>query len=204
MQVRAPDPRWMKRSPLKGALLALLLELDEPTHVYRLATLLARRLEPVIRVERDGVYGMLEALERLGLVACEIRISETGGLQKDQRFYRPSEMTEPAVEAWMVAPVSDGAAKLELLIKIAVSRPSNAPALLEVLRMREVSCLDRLKERETALDRAADAAPSTWKGLAIGSVSIWTEKHAQAELEWIMSTRDWMRDYAVRQETAGP
>jgi DNA-binding PadR family transcriptional regulator len=192
----------MKGSPLKGALLALLLELDEPIHVYRLATLLARRLEPVMRVEREGVYGMLDVLERLGLVTREIRKGERGGLRNDQRFYSASEMTGPAVTEWMAAPVSDGTAKVELLIRIAVSQPSHAPILLEILRMCEVRCLDRLSRYEKQTNRGENVAPSTWKGLAIGVVSLWTKKHTQAELEWIMSTRDWMDDYILKHEAA--
>ena len=204
VQSRVPDPKWMKGSPLKGALLALLLELDEPIHVYRLATLLARRLEPVMRVEREGVYGMLDVLERLGLVTCEIRKGERGGLRNDQRFYSASEKTESAVAEWMAAPVFDGTAKAELLIRIAVSQPAHAPILLEKLLMCEVRCLDLLKKDDEQNDRGESASPSTWKGLAIGVVSAWTKEHTQVELEWIMTTREWICDYALKHEATRP
>src|ERR1700733_5284398 len=38
----ALDGKWMRGSPFRGALLALILELDEPTHTWKLATLLER------------------------------------------------------------------------------------------------------------------------------------------------------------------
>ena len=204
-QSRALDPKWMRGSPLKGAVLALLLELGEPIHVYKLATLLARRLESVVRVEREGVYGMLEVLDRLGLVACEVRKGERGGLRNDQRFYGASETTQEAVAEWMASPVLDGTAKLEVLIRIAVSQPADAKVLLEILSMCEVRCLERTGDDDKDDEQAKEAerpAPSTWRGMGIQCVSVWTKKHAQAELEWIMSTRDWICDYVSKNEVA--
>lgn len=188
----------LKRSPLKGALLALLLELDEPTHGYKLAPLLAERLEPAEQIEIQAVYRMLKDLEALGLVVGEWRRGEEGGRRPPKRVYRVTEMAEPAVDQWMATSVPDGAARIELLIKIAFSRPSDAPLLLDVLRMRENRCIERIKD----CDPGEVTATSTWAGIGGNVALIWTEKHGQAELEWIMSVREWIHDYAVRRDDA--
>ena len=184
------DKKWVRGSPLKGALLALLLGIDEPTHGYRLATLLAERLGPSLRFELDGVYKMLKAFEKAGLVASELRESEVGSWRR-QSVYGPTDLTEQAVGLWMAEPVSDDAARPELLVKIACSRPCDIPVLLDALNALEMRRMDRLGECERAV-----VPMSSWSGLATNAACGWTEEHLQADLRWIMSTRDWMRDYA--------
>ena len=54
---------WMRgSSPLKGALLGLLLQ--HPGHGYDLALRLHRRLGPAWQIEAKGLYPMLAQLER--------------------------------------------------------------------------------------------------------------------------------------------
>lgn len=192
MGARIVDKKWVKGSPLKGALLALLLELEEPTHPYRLATLLAERLGPSLRFEAESVYKMLKAFEEAGLVASELRENEVGNWRR-QSVYRPTDLTEQAVGLWMAVPVSDDAARPELLVKIAFSRPSDIPVLLDALNALEIRRMDRLGECERA-----EVPMSSWTELATNAACDWTEEHLHADLRWIMSTRDWMRDYATQ------
>jgi DNA-binding PadR family transcriptional regulator len=77
----AVDRKWMRGSPLKGALLALLLEMGEPTHPWRLATLAERRLGPASRIDYGVVYRMLTALVEQDLVACTCAGMKTGALR---------------------------------------------------------------------------------------------------------------------------
>ncbi len=192
MSVAAVDKKWMKGSPLKGALLALLLELDEPTHPWRLATSLERRLGPVSGIDRDAVYKMLPVLARQGLVVCTTRENESGGWQ-NQKVYGVTELTEPALSDWFATPVSDWATRTELQVKIAFSRPSDAPVLMRMLDMYERLCTDRLLECEDD-----DVLMSSWMGVTMNVACTWTEEHLEAELRWIMRTRDSLRDYAAR------
>ncbi len=189
--------KWMKGSPLKGALLSLLLELGEPMYPYRLAMLLAERLGPALRVEVEGVYKMLLALENAGLVAHEVRESADTNVAR-QRVYRPTVLTEPAVGVWMAAPLSDVAARPELLVKIAFARRSDIPVLLNLLGVLEMRCTDRLDECQSA-----EAPVSSWIGLATNVACGWAEEHLHAELRWIMSTRDRLREYATRHDAIG-
>ncbi len=185
----------MGGSPLKGALLALLLELDEPTYPWRLATLAARRLGPASASDPSFVYKMLTTLVEQGLVACAMSKNEDGAPQK---VYGATDLTERAVSEWMAAPVSEKAIRAVLQIKFAFSRPCDAPVLLGTLDTYELQCLDRLAE---CLD--AEVPMSSWTGLRMNVSSTWTEERLEGELRWIMRTRESMRDYAVKHGIQG-
>jgi DNA-binding PadR family transcriptional regulator len=189
----ALDRKWMRGSPLRGALLALLLELDEPTHPWRLATLLARRFGPTSGIDNNFVYKMLTSLVEQRLVACTMRKNDDGQLHK---VYGPTDLTERALGEWMAAPVSEGATRTELQIKFAFSRPCDGPVLLGMLDTYEMLCLDRLAE---CLD--AEVPMSSWTGLRMNVASTWTEERLEGALRWIMRTRQSMRDYAAKHAT---
>lgn len=182
----------MRGSHLKGALLALLLELDEPTHPWKLATSLERRLGPASGIDRDVIYGMLEGLQTHGLVACTTRENDSGSWRR-QKVYGVTELTEIALSDWLATPVSEEGSRTELQVKIAFSRPSDAPVLLRMLDMYERQCMERLLECE-----GAEVLMSSWMGLTMNVACSWTEEHLEAELRWIMRTRESMRDYEVR------
>jgi DNA-binding PadR family transcriptional regulator len=184
----------MKGSLLKGALLALLLDLSEPTHPYLLATLLERRLGPGTELDREAVYKMLTPLAREGLVEYEWRENATGNWSR-QKAYRRTELTEEAVRAWMAAPPSYGVAREELRVRIAFSRSSDAPVLLRALDTFEMQCMEQLGECELH-----DVPMTTWPGLALNVACDWADEHLRADLSWIMKTRESMRDYAARRE----
>lgn len=187
MAEAAVDRKWMRGSPLKGALLALVLELDEPTYPWRLATLAARRLGPASGIDPGVVYKMLAALAEQGLVACTTRKDDDG---RSQKVYGATDLTERALSEWMATPVAGEATRTELQIKFAFSRPCDAPVLLQTLGTYELQCLDRLAE---CLD--AEVLMSSWTGLRMNVASTWTEERLEGELRWIMRTRESMRDY---------
>ena len=70
------DRRQTTGSPLRGALLALLVSEGEPLSGYRLATLVERRLGPAWRVTRQSVYGALERLLEDGLVTSAAKAAK--------------------------------------------------------------------------------------------------------------------------------
>lgn len=179
----------MKGSPLKGALLALLLELDEPAIPWKLATSLERRLGPVSGVDRGAVYKMLSVLVMQGLAACTMREDATSNY-RCQKVYGATERTEAAVDDWIAAPVSNEAMRSELQVKIAFARPSDAPILLRMLDVYERRCMDRLSEC-----RDAEVLMSSWMGVTMNVARSWTEEHLEAEARWIMRARESIRDY---------
>ncbi len=179
----------MRGSPLKGALLALLLELDEPAHPWKLATLLERRLGPASGIDPEAVYKMLPVLARDDLVACTTRENETGNY-REQKVYGPTEFTDAAVDIWIATPISEDAGRTELQIKIAFSRPADAPVLLALLDSYEKRCIERLLE---CLE--VDVPMSSWRGVAMNAACSWTKEHLEAEERWIMQTRESIRAF---------
>lgn len=190
MRASAADRKWMKGSPLRGALLALLLEQEEPTHAWLLATLLERRLGPASKVEKEAICKMLPGLGQAGLVDCDLPGNEAGSWRRPC-LWRTSDLTERAVEEWMAAPVAYAVARTDLQVKIAVSRPSDAPVLLAALDVFEMQCIEQL----AACEDTDDAPLARWTGLALNSAGAWAEEHLKADLTWIMSTRGSIREY---------
>ena len=189
MPAAVVDRRWMRGSPLKGALLALLLELDEPTHPWKLATQLERRLGPGSGIEPEVVYKMLPVLVRERLAACTMRANDSGNY-REQKVYGPTELTEVAVSDWIAMPLAGDASRAELQVKIAFSRPSDAPVLLGHLDSYERRCMERLLE---CLE--VDVPLSSWLGVAMNAACSWTKEHLEAEQRWIMRTRESIRAF---------
>lgn len=195
MAEAAVDRKWMRGSPLKGALLALLLELDEPMYPWRLATLATRRLGPASGIDPSVVYKMLTVLAEQDLVTCTMRKDDDG---QSQKVYGATDLTERALSKWMATPVAGEAVRAELQVKFAFSRPCDVPVLLRTLGTYELQCLDRLGE---CLD--AEVLMSSWTGLRMNVASTWTEERLEGELRWIMRTRESMRDYATKHRIPG-
>jgi DNA-binding PadR family transcriptional regulator len=193
--VGTADRRWMRGSPLKGALLALMLELERPTYPYKLATLIDRRLGPTARVDREGIYRMLEGLEKLGLVASSTQENDCGSWRR-QTVYAPTELAVAAVDVWMATPVTEWTARAELQIKIAFSRPCDAPVLLRVLDKFERLCIGLAAECQEM-----EAPLSSWMGLRLSGAIKWSEEHLAADVQWITMTRELIRDY-IEQDAA--
>jgi DNA-binding PadR family transcriptional regulator len=179
--------------------MALLLELGEPTHAYLLATLLARRLGPASKVEAEAIYKMLPALQRAGLVDCELGEIETGGSWRRLNLWRTNDLTERAVNEWMAQSVSYAVARADLQVKIAFSRPSDAPVLLAALDVFEMQCMEQL----TACEEADGVPMARWSGLALNTACSWAEEHLKADLSWVMSTRESMNEYLAGHGATG-
>ncbi len=182
----------MRGSPLRGALLALLLEIGEPAHPWRLATSLERRLGPVSGIHRDAVYKMLKGLVAQGLVVCTMRENDSGSWRR-QKVYGVTELTERALSDWIATPVSEEGSRTELQVKIAFSRRSDVPVLMRMLDVYERRCIDQLLECEDA-----EVLVSSWIGVTMNVACTWTQGHLEAELRWIMRTRELLRDYEAR------
>src|SRR5580704_2836510 len=127
-----PDRRYASGSPLRGALLALLVNEGDALSGYRLATLAERRLGPAWRVTRQSVYGALERLVEDGLVSSTAKIT-FHGTGEGQRVYSATAQAADALEAWMESPATREPVRVELQARIALSRAPDAPHLLRAL-----------------------------------------------------------------------
>ncbi|MGH2879972.1 MAG: PadR family transcriptional regulator [Solirubrobacteraceae bacterium] len=171
----------------------MLVDLDRPIHPYRLATLINRRLGPGAEIDRESIYKLVRALAKRGLVACEEREASSGSWRR-QWVYSATDATRRALSQWMATRTTLGDTFCtEFQLKVAFSRPCDAPVLLLELDGYETDCTQKLAKCEGA---TADAAiSSSWASLGMGVSREASELHLQAELAWIMSVRDRINEY---------
>jgi DNA-binding PadR family transcriptional regulator len=185
----AVDRSWMRGSPLKGVLLGLVAELEQPTHAYVLAGMLARRLGPAWQVDRKSVYQMLSQLRSANLVSSEPSPTRRGVLD----VYFPTEHTEAALVLWMETNASKSPVREELQAKVAVSRPKDVPSLLRALDAYERECFEMLKATTEA-----EVGTASWAGLGMALARIAADEHLQAELRWVMTARQAIQEFMAQ------
>lgn len=183
------DRSWMRGSPLKGVLLGLVAELQQPAHAYVLATMMARRLGPAWQVDRKGVYQMLSQLQGANLIASEPSPTRRGVLD----VYFPTEHTEAALSLWMETQACKAPVREELQAKVAVSRVKDVPSLLRALDVYERECFEMLNATSEA-----EVASSSWAGLAMALARIAADEHLQAELRWVMTARQTIQEFVAQ------
>jgi DNA-binding PadR family transcriptional regulator len=193
MSAGVQEKRAAVESPLRGALLALLVSEGEIPHGgYRLGTLLERRLPSAWRVTRPSVYLTLERLEADGLACSMSRSGATS--DRRQRLYSATERTAAALAAWMESPVVRGPVRVEIQARIAVSSPQHAPMLLRALDAYERECFAMLKETEDA-----EVPMGSWTGLTMNLTRLAVDGTLQAELSWIAVARRWIENFTAEQ-----
>lgn len=192
MPRRTSEKAQLSGSPLHGVLLALLLgEQDQALHGYMLTTLVERRLGPAWGITRQSVYGALNRLEEEGLVSSAWKTATVrGGRGRDQRVYTATHLAESALSAWMRSPVVKEPVRVELQAKIAMSRPQDAPQLLQALEAYERDCFEMLRETNEV-----EVPMGSWAGLAMNLTRVGADERIQAELRWITTARRWIEDF---------
>lgn len=179
----------MRGSPLKGVLLGLVAELEQPAHAYVLATMMARRLGPAWQVDRKSVYQMLSQLQAAKLVSSEPSLTRRGVLD----VYFPTEHTEAALAMWMETQASKSPVREELQAKVAASRAKDTPSLMRALDGYERECFEMLKQTSEA-----EVASGSWSGLAMALARIAADEHLHAELRWVMTARQAIQEFMAQ------
>jgi DNA-binding PadR family transcriptional regulator len=194
--VEIPERKQVAGSPLRGALLALLVsEGEQPLGGYRLGTLVERRLGPAWKVTRQSVYGTLDRLEDDGLISSSAK-ETTGRGGEGQRVYSATDRAEAAVAAWMETPVGKEPMRVELQAKIAMSSAHHAPALLRALDGYERDCFELLHKTQ-----GAEVPMGSWAGLAMNLTRMAVDESLQAELRWITLARRWIGEFVAEQSS---
>jgi DNA-binding PadR family transcriptional regulator len=185
------DPSWMRgSSPLKGALLGLLLQ--RPGHGYDLANRLNRRLGAAWQIEAKGLYPMLQQLERAGLASSE-EVACNGPTGR-RVVYQPTARAQSALTEWMTAGAPAEPMRAELLAKLAVARGEDVPRLLTALDCYEHECRALLSaSAEEELSRPTHS----WATLAITLARAATLTRLRAELEWVAQARRAIAEFAA-------
>lgn len=186
-------------SPVTGALLGLLLE--RPGYGYELAQRMNERMGPAWRLTPSSIYPVLERLEAEQLVTRAVKEMTGRQRQRERVMYHATAAAEEAFEHWLSRPARKEPVRIELLARIAVARPQDAPRLLAALDEYERDCHELL---ETSSDADAGTASSSvddeqsWGDLLTEVVHGAIGEHLRAELDWIRFARERIVAFAAK------
>jgi DNA-binding PadR family transcriptional regulator len=168
-------------SPLRGALLGLLLE--RPGHGGDLASRLSRRLGESWQIDPTDVYRLLSGLEHEGLVReCE---DPQASSARGRVVYHPTDQTAGALTLWLETLLPAEPMRSALHAKLAAARGEADARLLDrALRVHEQECLQMV-----ALLPPMSGGAGSWKDLFLTCLRSGVSARLQAEIDWSRQTR---------------
>ncbi len=174
---------WMRgaSAPLRGALLGIVLE--RPGHGGDLASRLVARLGATWRIDTNDVYRLLDQLVADGLVSAREE-PRRDNARRTRVIYRPTDLTEGAMTAWMETLLPREPVRLGLHAKLAVARDEDAHRLLAALRDYERECL-----RLAQLVAPAANEMRSWTAMVIDCTRDAVWRQLQADVDWAAQTR---------------
>lgn len=172
-------------SPLNGPLLALLN--TQPGHPNDFLDRLLEGLGPTWEASLTTIGRILKRFERIDLASSREADSEKTG--QKVRVYSATDLTPLAVLQWMQSSLPELPLRGPLAVRIALSRCSHAPYLLEVLDAYEKTCWGLLEAHD---DRQAVA---TWNDMAVEVARQGISLQIGAELEWIAVVRGYIASF---------
>lgn len=166
-----PDTRF--------ALLGLLAR--SPGCGYDLALRFGELFGPDWRMSRGQIYGMLQTLEREGLVESTTTLRR----RREIKHYRINEAGAQAFRQWRQEPCLDIPPHREALyLKLALAEPQDLPGLLACVVQREQSCVDRLRKYAEGAYPAPSGA-TAWQSVARDLIDRATTALLETELDWL-------------------
>ena len=177
------------RDLLPGEYAALGLLALEPAHGYELhRRWQASRLSEVLRLEQSVLYGYLRTLDRRGLLDWE---EHRIGNRPPRKIYRPSELGEAFLRAWLRTPVRAlREVRADLLLKLHILALHDPRAEATLLDRQLAICETLLEDARSAV--AGEPDPAAFCSLFQQSRAA----SAEAALLWLRSYREHRRDRA--------
>jgi DNA-binding PadR family transcriptional regulator len=171
----------------KHAVLGLVIE--RPGYGYDLARRLRERFGSS-GFAPTGVYSALDQLSAEGLVRSAGSLAADSAERAAPRtVYEATGEGREQFDRWMLSTSSLAHVRDELNMKLALSRPCDLPALIELVRRQEEQCLARL-EALKRVDAPAESPRPRSDGLAWPQVARLLVRDAearqlQARIEWL-------------------
>ncbi|HEX5308496.1 MAG TPA: PadR family transcriptional regulator [Solirubrobacteraceae bacterium] len=165
----------------KHAVLGLLIE--RPGHGYDVARRLRERFGSS-GFAPTGVYSALDQLSGEGLVRAGGPLGAGGERSAPRTIYEATERGCEQFDRWMLAGSSMANIRDELNMKLALSRPRDLPALIELAHKQEQECLARLSQLKSPQASAHGRALS-WPEVADLLVRDAEARQLQARIEWL-------------------
>ncbi len=173
------------RSALRGPLLSLLIQQQQPTHAYKLYVLINQWL-PTWHVVRGTVADLLNELEAEGVIRSS---------QEPRKVYYPGPRAAQALDAWMGKVVSQPPVREELHAMILCSSRRHAPTLLRALDTYQKECSAQLSESQ-----GGETNSGSWRSLTINLVRAAADDHWNAKIAWAISTQERIRAHLAQAE----
>lgn len=159
---------------------------ERPGYGYELGKRISARMGPGWQFNPSGIYASLDRLEDKELVRHEQRESRVRGPRSRERVvYRATDDGVSEFESWLRSAVRKEPVRMDVLARIAVSRPEHGPLLVEALDGYERECLDMIAG--TTARGAEEATP--WDQLISEGVRDSVLQHLRAELSWVKAMR---------------
>jgi DNA-binding PadR family transcriptional regulator len=180
-------------SPVTGALLGLLLE--RPGYGYELAQRLNERMGPTWKLTPSSIYPVLERLEADDLVRRTVKDMPGRQRQRERVMYHATDAATGAFEEWLARPARKEPIRTELLARIAVARPQDAPRLLQSLDEYERGCLELMPAEDRRQGDGDGTGRRAWNGMLAELIESAASGQLRAELDWIEYARRRIRDF---------
>lgn len=165
------------RSPLKAAVLAVLLE--GPTYGYDVAQQINRRMGASWHVQPKHIYKLLEQLEKVGLVWHEDRPIDVHPDTKPKRYYYASDDAVRARREWLVTPPATSILRADIHTRLAFCNEEEIPELLRALDEYRIDLIEEVE------GNAETETPRAWLGTVMNLYRLAVDKRLKAELEWV-------------------
>jgi DNA-binding PadR family transcriptional regulator len=175
----------------KHAVLGLVIE--RPGYGYDLARRLRERFGSS-GFAPTGVYSALDQLSAEGLVRAAGSFAGGSAERAAPRtVYEATETGREQFDRWMLSTSRPANVRDELNMKLALSRPCDLPALIELTCSQEEQCLARLEALERARASVERTRPQgrgmVWSQVAGVLVRDAELRQLQARIEWLQRAR---------------
>ncbi|HYB22824.1 MAG TPA: helix-turn-helix transcriptional regulator [Solirubrobacteraceae bacterium] len=164
--------------------------IERPGYGYQLARRLEERFGSSAFAP-SGVYSALDQLSRDELVRAAGEVGSGPARRAAPRMiYEATDEGVQHFEAWMLGSSPAPPLRDELHMKIALCRPRNVPALIDMIYGQELACMARLRELKLVSEHESAGDGQEWSRLMRILVRDAEIASWKARIEWLQNARE--------------